>query len=251
MSRENLWLRTESFEAQERIEVSDVEQGHDGSRGVFGSYYALETGRNRHWVANHAITDPGSAEFYARAAAEFLGSSPSPTSASLLDAGCGPGALTEALRQRLHCRAVGIDGSEWAIAYARRTYPSCSFKRKVLEENTEIGEGYDWIHAREFYIFTRSDDLDLHAAYLALFARHLKPGGTLLLAFRPTQGCLTHTLARLAGKVAGLGFEPFRSAAIPSAKLPLPLPLGRDFTRIVRALLGQPCPTFFWTRKAP
>jgi ubiquinone biosynthesis O-methyltransferase len=114
---------------------------------------------------------------------------------TLLDIGCGNGALTASLAKR-GAAVTGIDLSESGIALARAAHPDVRF---------EVGSVYDDLRAR-FGTFDRVVALEVieHLFDPRTFLRRafeaLKPGGRLVLS-TPYHGYLKNVVLALSGKL--------------------------------------------------
>jgi len=244
----------QNLKKQELSETAAVENGQDASRGDFGAYHRLLKHRKDDWVRLHAIIDGTEAAQYAdqaSAALESLGLlSPNPV---LLDAGCGPGAITEALRVRFRgARATGIDISQSAIQYAREEYPQSRFETVAIDAHTSLPEKYDVIHAREFYPFTRTEDISIHKQYLEVFAKHLKPGGVLILALLSQKGTLADNSARLEPDMRAWGLSSFRRIPLASAallRLFRSFPVSRTATWAINTITRRPQRYFYISQR--
>lgn len=89
----------------------------------------------------------------------------------VLDIGCGGGIMVSALG-RIARRAVGIDISEGAIAFARATFPRHAFVCADYRETDLASDSFDFVHASE--IIEHVNDL---GAFMAFLARVTRPGG--------------------------------------------------------------------------
>ena len=249
------WFSPENLKKAETADIKKIEDGIADSStvGDFGAYHRLLKQRRDDWVRSHAIIDPHEADLYAKqavAAAEAAG--PLPLNPSLLDAGCGPGTITEALRLRFRCaRATGIDISTSAIQYANEEFPQCRFKVIGIDKNTPLPETYDVIHAREFYPFTRTGDLAIHAEYLKRLSLHLKPGGVLILAVLAREETLAKNTDRLAASMRDWGLAPFLK--IPSASGTVlrtfhSISISRNLILLIGKFLRRPIRYFYVSR---
>jgi SAM-dependent methyltransferase len=103
---------------------------------------------------------------------------------AVVDAGCGPGRITEALHQ-LDLDAYGFDLSPGMIAVARRTYPHLHFEvgdiARLRDANASLGGVVAWYST----IHTPPDELP---AVFAEFRRVLRAEGWLLMAFQIGDG---------------------------------------------------------------
>lgn len=175
------WFNPAELAAQEAKQRAAVDGSpdHDGP-GDYGAYrkffkYGLDDR-----IRAHAIIDDEVAALYAAQVKAVLpGGEPRPARLSVLDIGSGPGTITDALRVALPADVLGVDGSEDATEYARRQFPRCKFETLWIAD--ALPGRYDVIHSRSFYPFARSADRELHLAFLDLFARHLNPGGHVVL----------------------------------------------------------------------
>lgn len=124
---------------------------------------------------------------YARLLADSLDASPADRAVlgwfaevvrgPVLDVGCGPGRITAHLAS-LGVDAAGLDLSPGMVEQARRAYPGLRFEVGSMTELTGSFGGlvawYSLIHVPPGH----------QPAVLAAFARVLRPGGHLLLAFQ-------------------------------------------------------------------
>lgn len=241
----------ENLKKQEASETAAVENGQDASRGDFGAYHRLLKHRKDDWVKLHAVIDKAEADQYADQV--FAAAEPLPAHPALLDAGCGPGIITESLRARLSCTAAtGIDISQSAIQYAREEFPKCRFETVGIDANTVLPAQYDVIHTREFYPFTRTGDLAVHRTYLEVFAKHLKPGGLLIHALLAQKGTLADNSRQLATDLRRWNLSPFEKIPLANAAILRRLgniPLSRNATVAIQTILRRPQRYFYISRR--
>jgi len=245
------WILAENLKRQERKDIASVERGEDGSGGDFGSYYALLTGKNTEWVKAHAVSEERYLLSYVRQLRRLLPDLEG-KKISLLDVGCGPGLLTQKLAAGLgDCQASGIDISESAIAYARKRFPACRFDVVSVDGKMDLGRKFDVVHAREFYPFTRTGDLDFHRQYVEVMAKHVAERGALVLTLLSTSKSLAPNVDALAPTLAALGMTPFRRETLASARLEAlaPLALARAATALSARLKGFPPVRFYLSRR--
>jgi len=92
----------------------------------------------------------------------------------IVDAGCGPGNSTEALRQRwANAEIIGLDNSEAMIAKARQSYPQAAW---------EVGDASHWQSDEPFdLVFSNAvwHWLPDHAKLCRHWMSQVKPGGAL------------------------------------------------------------------------
>ncbi|MFI5363191.1 MAG: class I SAM-dependent methyltransferase [Elusimicrobiota bacterium] len=228
LSDDEKWILPENLKRQEKEETAKVERGEDGSQGDLGSYHALLTGKNTEWVKAHAISDEGYVASYAAQLERLLIAEGVRFEGgiSLLDVGCGPGLLTWTLSRSLpNCRAKGIDISASAIEYGRKRFPDCRFDVVTVDGSLELGERFSVVHARGFYPFNRTSDINFHREYMEALARHVKESGVLVLTLLSTSRSLAVNAAALTTALERAGMTPLRRVTLASAKIPGWVPL--------------------------
>ena len=241
------WILPENLKRQEKEETAKVERGEDGSQGDFGSYHALLTGKNTEWVKAHAISDERYLSSYTFQLRKILSVEGLrfDGETSLLDVGCGPGALTGALLRDLpNCRVRGIDISRSAIEYGRKRFPNCRFDIVSVDGSMELGERFDVVHARGFYAFNRTSDINFHREYMEILARHVKESGVLVLSLLSTPKSIAATAAALGPALDRAGMTAFRRVTLASAKIPKWVP--SVVARAVTSLLAKDGATHFY-----
>jgi SAM-dependent methyltransferase len=253
LEKDEEWLLPENLRRQEKREISLVEAGLDASSGDFGSYYALLRHGNKDWVRKHALIDPDPARIYSLQAARAMRAlGPLLARPRLLDVGCGPGAVTEALARELDCsETLGVDISESAVTYARQRFPEIQFQAMAISEDTALPGKFDIVHAREFYPFTRTGDPDTHWAFLRMLSGNLEEGGFLALSLAGGPDSLDQNWRRLDPELAAIGLSPLRRLPIASRGLSLipPPALAGLMTRILKSLLSLPISYFDLAQK--
>lgn len=240
LSDDEKWILSENLKRQEKREIESREKGLPGEGGDFGAYHALLKGEGGD-VERHAVSEAPYLESYARQVSALLAEAGLSGARSLLDVGCGPGALTDALRRAVAGGAVtGIDISESAIAYASKRYPLCRFETVAVDEDTRL-EPRDVVHAREFYPFTRTGDPEFHAKYMAILARHVRPGGLLILTLLDAPKSVARNAEALGPGAERLGLTRFGRTPVAHPKLEsaLPLAAARAATSLAQSLLGK------------
>lgn len=249
LSDEEKWILTENLKRQEKDEIAKVERGEEAGSGDFGAYHALLTGKNSEWVKIHAISDEDYLRSYVQQLSTFL---PQKSALSVLDVGCGPGLLTEKIREGLSdARVTGIDISESAIKYGRRQFPKCEFSVVGVDEKMDLGRTFGLVHAREFYPFTRTADLEFHEKILAALAKHVSPDGALVLTLLSTNRSIAANSSALTPVLAKAGMTPLRRVALANAKLArlLPLALARCGTTALAKARGRSLVHFYVSRR--
>lgn len=101
-----------------------------------------------------------------------------PAGSSVLDLGCGNGALTKKL-QKLGFQVQGMDSSEDMLTIARQNYLDIGFKYGDATEFT-LAEPVDVIFSNAVFHWIDAEKQDALAAHIA---NALKPGGTLVCEF--------------------------------------------------------------------
>lgn len=247
------WILTENLKRAEREDIERVNRGEDGSGSDFGAYHALLTGANTGWVGMHAVMDDAYLVSYIKQLASVISDKvgPGKTPCSLLDVGCGPGFLTHKLGNGLNCRAMGIDISESAIHYGRAQFPDCRFAVVAVDNNMDLGETFDIVHAREFYPFTRTASLDFHKEYIEALARHVSKSGVMILTLLSQPKSLAPNADALAPYLARLGMSPLKRVVLANSKIPswVPLPIARLATMLAMKLAGRHPVEFYVSRK--
>ena len=250
LSDDERWILPENLKRQERREVEQIEQGIDAPVGDFGSYHALFTGKNTESVKEHAVLDAHYLSSYVRQAKILLDAAGCPETPDILDVGCGPGAVSAALAEVYpRGRVLGVDISESAIAYAKKLYPRCEFLAAAVDEKMALPRKFDVIHAREFYPFTRTGDVDFHRRYFDIFAANLAPNGLVLVSLVDGEKNLSKNIAALSAHLEGRGLSPLRLTFMAHPKLArwLPLALARTATKALLSTRGRRPFTFYLT----
>lgn len=127
-----------------------------------------------------------------------------PAGASLLDLGCGNGALTAKFAE-MGLKVTGMDASAEQLETARRTYPSLSF-RQADATDFVLSEPVDAVFANAvFHWIDREKQPDM----LRCIFRALRPGGQLVFEMGGSGNC-GRIHAALAEQFAkrGLPYEP-------------------------------------------
>ncbi len=95
---------------------------------------------------------------------------------SVLEFGCGEGALAEALKRRQKCRVVGIELDRHAAAIAKKRMDDV-YCADVMETVSLLHEQFDWIIGGDIV-----EHLDEPWSFLSELRRISSPGGRLLLS---------------------------------------------------------------------
>ena len=206
------WILPENLIEQERNEVSQTDEGTFNGKGDFGSYYGLSTGKNTKWVKQHAVMCGRLALNYARQVrAILLRLGIMPQNLDILDIGCGPGTITNALHSSLdNCSVTGMDIAKHAVEYAQKKHPNCTFIQQAVDGSTDLSQKYNVIHLREFYPFSRTADIETHLAYIKMLLKHLHKDGAIIIFFSaPSPGTtLADTYSRISGRLSAMQLTP-------------------------------------------
>jgi SAM-dependent methyltransferase len=162
----------------ERIDIRETRESYDR---VAQNYLELVRDTIDHLPFERSMlrtfADLVSASASASASASGTGTG---TGTDVLDIGCGPGHVSERLRV-LGLNPTGIDLSPGMIDVARRTYPAVPFRVGSMEQLDEPAASASGILAHYSLIHIPPAE---RAAVIRNFARTLRPGGILLLAFQ-------------------------------------------------------------------
>ncbi len=186
------WARPEELKKAEEEAVKRALAGEFSSENDYSAYYAYKTGANRDFIKSHAVSEEALALEYIKSVHSLLGMFGLGFAGNVIDLGCAIGIIPEQIRKISGAGTVtGIDISETGIEVAKRDYPLCSFSCQPANDLSNFsGEYATVIHGREFYPFTRTNDLDFQIDCLQGYLPHLKPGGAVVL----TMVCLSKGL---------------------------------------------------------
>ena len=187
IEKESEWILPENLKKQEKSEREEVDKGVFDGRGDFGSYYTYLKGINYELIKPHAVTDDEEAKSYSGQMNHILKEFGSKIGGKVIDIGCAIGTITNSLRE-LNPEGItyGLDISEDAIQVAKNKYPECIFLSQQADNLDNFDDNsFNIIHAREFYPFTRTNDIEYQLNCLKLFHSKLKPRGLLILQIHP------------------------------------------------------------------
>ncbi len=177
------WILPENLMKQQEKEKRSVDLGLFKGEGDFGSYYGLNKGVNSEWVKPHGIIDKNEALKYAVNVGMFCRSKQLILGGNILDVGCGTGAITGALAEICPgANVTGLDISTDAVCYAQKEHIGAKFYCRSAEDlGCFPDEYFDVIHCKEFYPFTRTNDIEYQSKYFELFYKKLKKRGFVVL----------------------------------------------------------------------
>ncbi|QBF33904.1 class I SAM-dependent methyltransferase [Thalassococcus sp. S3] len=169
--------------------MAGIDASPDDTRGVYERQAAAyDAGRSR-------------ALFEARWLARFTACLP--TGAHVLDLGCGAG---EPIARWFIAEGFGVTGVDFAepmLEIARVRWPDGDWRQADMR-SLDLGETFDGIVAWNSFFHLTQDEQRICMSHMA---RHLKPGGSLLITVGPKAG-------EAAGTVAG---EPIYHASLSPA----------------------------------
>ncbi|WP_435627894.1 class I SAM-dependent methyltransferase [Candidatus Ferrigenium straubiae] len=178
------WARPEELKKTEEEAIKRAQAGELSSENDYSAYYAYKTGANRDLIKHHAVSEDVLASEYVTNVNALMGMLGVGFRGNVMDLGCAIGIIPEHIRNVSGVEKVtGIDISETGVDVARRDYPKCYFLCQPADELSNItGDSIDVIHGREFYPFTRTNDLDFQINCLKGYLSKLKPGGAVVLS---------------------------------------------------------------------
>lgn len=183
MLKDEKWILPENLIKGETRERELVNSGKIDGRSHISAYYAYKLGIDKNSIKHHAILEDKTDRKYAAVLNLFLKKWNYKLEGNILDVGCGIGTVTNAIREyNPNGRTVGLDICKSAIDVAKERYDECEFYAQSADKLDNFENNYfDIMHSREFYPFTRTDDVDFHLRFLKHFHKKLKPNGVLVL----------------------------------------------------------------------
>jgi SAM-dependent methyltransferase len=178
------WARPEELKKAEEEAIKRALAGEISFESDYSTFFAYKTGISRELIKRHAVSEDILASVYVGNINSLLGMSGIGFRGTVIDLGCAIGIIPEHIRKISGVKNVtGIDISETGIEVARRDYPQCDFLCQPADDLSNIPAGsVDVIHGREFYPFTRTNDLDFQMNCLKGYLQLLKPGGAVILS---------------------------------------------------------------------
>lgn len=219
LEKESEWLLPENLRKQEDRERGAVENGVLDRVGDFGSYYAYLKNINHDLIKSHAISVDEKAIEYVNHISFLLREMHNlKMEGNVIDIGCAIGTITHAISLLNRTgRTHGLDISRDSIEVAKQKHPDCIFSCQSADNLDNFDDGYfDVIHAREFYPFTRTNDIDYHLEYLRLFHSKLKPKGFVVLQMAHLERGFHNTYERITKELKSIGYSSIgREAMVP------------------------------------
>lgn len=212
IEKESEWILPENLKKQEERERKAVENGIFDGGGDFGSYYAYFKGINYDFIKPHAVSDDQTAFKYAEHITFLLEKHNLKLEGNVIDIGCAIGTITNGISQfNKNGKTYGLDISEDSIQVAKKKYPNCIFSCQSADNlNNFDNEYFDVIHAKEFYPFTRTNDIQYHFKYLKLFGSKLKPRGFVVLQMVALDKGFCNTYKKLSQELSDIGYSPIK-----------------------------------------
>ena len=177
--------------------------------GVYGRYNRSAESGDFSVIESDAMTDDSYARSYAANLLAHLRRARVPTSGRIVDVGCAFGHITNAIQSVFGASVVAydIDLSHASTTIAQKRYPNCHFRAGSADDLSGFADhSIDLIHAREFYPFTRTGDVELHRHFLRGFAPKLKPGAAMVAVQIIDRAGLADTLGTLRQESRALGY---------------------------------------------
>jgi 2-polyprenyl-3-methyl-5-hydroxy-6-metoxy-1,4-benzoquinol methylase len=116
----------------------------------------------------------------------------------IADIGCGAGFITNELKIKFpESRVIGYDISQHAIEYAQTHWLKAEFHCMGIDHESNFGLKFDIIHCREFYPFTRTNNMEFALGYLNMFKRYLNDNGMIVLTLAHTEKCILNGIDSL------------------------------------------------------
>jgi SAM-dependent methyltransferase len=207
IEKESKWILPENLRKQEELERKAVDNGTFDGGGDFGSYYAYLKGVNYDLIKPHAVSDEQTAFEYANHINSILEKLDLKVEGNVIDIGCAIGIISNAINQlNKYGRTYGLDISKDSIEVAKKQHPNCIFSSQSADNLDNFDDGYfDVIHVKEFYPFTRTNDIQYHLKYLRLFHSKLKSHGFVILQMVSLDKGFCNTYKTLSKELSVIG----------------------------------------------
>lgn len=209
IEKESEWILPENLKKQQEHERIEVENGTFDGTGDFGSYYSYLLGINYEFVKPHAVSSDQTALENVIHVSFLLNKNNLKLEGNVIDIGCAIGTITNGINQlNKNGLTYGLDISEDSIKVAFNKYPNCIFHCQSADNLDNFDNRYfDVIHAKEFYPFTRTNDIHYHLKYLRLFHAKLSPQGFLLLHMVALDVGFCNTYKKLSKELSEIGYS--------------------------------------------
>ncbi len=120
----------------------------------------------------------------------------------IADMGCGAGFITNELKIKFpESRVIGYDISQYAIEYAKTHWLKAEFHCMGIDHESNFGLRFDIIHCREFYPFTRTNNIEFALGYLNMFKKYLNHNGAIVLTLAHTEKCILNGINSLSSNI--------------------------------------------------
>jgi len=212
IEKESEWIFPGNLRKQEERERKEVEDGTFDGGGDFGSYYAYLKGINLDFIKSHVVTDDQRANKYVKHMTYLLQKHDLKIEGNVIDIGCAIGTISNEINiLNKNGKTYGLDISEDAIKVAKKKYPNCIFSNQSADNLDNFdNEYFDVIHAKEFYPFTRTNDIQYPLKYLKLFHSKLKQHGFVVLQMVALNKGFCNTYQKLSKDLNDIGYVPIR-----------------------------------------
>ena len=212
IEKDSEWILPENLRKQEERERKEVDNGTFDGRGDFGSYYAYFKGINPDFIKPHAVSDDQRVIKYVKQMTYLLQKHDLKIEGNVIDIGCAIGTISNGINiLNKNGKTYGLDISKDAIEVAKKKYPNCIFLNQSADNLDNFDNGYfDVIHSREFYPFTRTNDIQYPLKYLKLFHSKLKQHGFLVLQMVALNKGFCNTYQKLSKDLSDIGYVPIR-----------------------------------------
>tara|TARA_Y100000590_G_scaffold210863_1_gene238897 strand:+ start:369 stop:1169 length:801 start_codon:yes stop_codon:yes gene_type:complete len=214
IEKDSEWILPENLKKQEKKsrELIDQGKGNTDHGGFFGAYYAYRKGVNFDYIKSHAFSDDQKAIIYVKHITYILQKYDLKIEGNVIDIGCAIGAISNGINiLNKNGKTYGLDISEDGIEVAKKKYPNCIFFNQSADNLDNFdNEYFDVIHAKEFYPFTRTNDIQYHLKYLKLFYSKLKQHGFVVLQMISLNKGFSNTYQKLSKDLSDIGYAPIR-----------------------------------------
>jgi SAM-dependent methyltransferase len=202
LEKESEWIlvdRLSDSEKQQR-EKCVLEEGD--KYGDFGSYRSLiNNGLTNSMIEVHNAVGL-QARDYVELLSKIIQNHLKHEPMVIADMGCGAGFITNELRIKFpESRTIGYDISQHAIEYAKTHWLKAEFYCMGIDHKSNFGLKFDVIHCREFYPFTRTNDIEFALDYLNIFKQNLNPSGIIVLTLAHTEKCILNSIGSLSSNI--------------------------------------------------